>query len=345
VRKAQVGRLAIVGSTASGKSAVALEVARTLRTSGTDAQIFCIDAMTVYRGMNIGTAKATQSEQAEVPHHLLDLFDPSEESSLARFVDAATPALAAAAEEGVTPILVGGTGLYFDAVVDGLELPGVWPEIRSELEAALAAGETSAPALHGRLAVLDPLAASRIEPTNDRRTIRALEVTLGSGRPFSSFGPGLQAARLAGPANDETVVVGIDRSRPVLAERIAGRYAQQRSDGFVQEAIDLRNAYGESLSRTARQALGYREIWAALAELEPKDASTVSTVPNDAFGTAIETALDSAFATAIARTFTFAKRQQRWFRRDPRIHWLNADMHSTKELAAICCAYLEHSDL
>lgn len=307
-------QLVIVGATATGKSAVALAAARLLR-----AEIVCVDAMTVYRGMDIGTAKAGAAERAEVPHHLLDLFEPTEESSLARFVEQGRAVLADLERRSVPAVLVGGTGLYVDALVDDLELPGRWPEIRARLEAELADGSSSPAELHARLAALDPLAASRIEPGNARRSIRALEVCLGSGRPFSSYGPGLQAARersTAGP-----VMVGISRSRPSLAARIRARYQAQLAAGFVEEAAALLARHGDALSRTARQALGYREIWDALEH-----------------GTPIADAVE----TAITRTFAFAKRQERWFRRDPRIAWLDADTLDTAELARRCVRLLGH---
>ncbi|HMJ76921.1 MAG TPA: tRNA (adenosine(37)-N6)-dimethylallyltransferase MiaA, partial [Iamia sp.] len=175
--------VALVGTTASGKSGLALEVARALP----DVELVSIDSMQVYRGMDIGTASPTPAERAEVPHHLVDIADPWEEWSLARFQAAASEVLADVAARGKRAVLVGGTGLYLRAVIDGLALPGQHPEVRAELEA-----DPDTRALHRRLADLDPLAASRMEPDNRRRVVRALEVTLGSGRPFSSYGPGLE---------------------------------------------------------------------------------------------------------------------------------------------------------
>ncbi|MGH9279175.1 MAG: tRNA (adenosine(37)-N6)-dimethylallyltransferase MiaA, partial [Acidimicrobiales bacterium] len=177
-----------MGPTASGKSALALAVARRLG----DLELVSVDSMQVYRGMDIGTAKPSLAEQAEIRHHLLDLADPADDYSVARFQAAASDALAAIESRGHRALLVGGTGLYLQAVVDGLTVPGTWPEVRAELEA-----EASTPAgvgvLYRRLEGADPPAAARIEPGNTRRIVRALEVTLGSGRPFSSFGPGLSS--------------------------------------------------------------------------------------------------------------------------------------------------------
>jgi tRNA dimethylallyltransferase len=306
-------RLVIVGATATGKSAVALEVARRL-----PGELVCVDAMTVYRGMDIGTAKPSAAERAEIPHHLLDLFEPTEESSLARFVDAGRAVLAALDGAGTNAVVVGGTGLYVDALVDGLDLPGQWPGVRAALHAELDAGAPPE-ALHARLAALDPLAATRMEPSNARRIVRALEVTIGSGRPFSSFGPGLQSARAA--HTERFVMIGIARSRASIAERIRRRYAQQLEAGFVEEARALLERHGSRLSRTARQALGYRELWDAFAA-----------------GTPIADALE----TAAVRTIAFAKRQERWFRRDARIVWLDADARTTGELAAECLMRLGH---
>jgi tRNA dimethylallyltransferase len=183
-----IRHLALVGTTASGKSTLALEAARSLG----GIEIVAVDSMQVYRGMDIGTAKPSPAERAEVPHHLLDVADPSEDFSVARFQAAARAVLVEIESRGNRALLVGGTGLYLQAVVDGLRLPGEWPDVRAELEAE-AATPAGVGALHGRLAVADPPAAARIEPSNARRVVRALEVTLGSGQPFSSFGPGLDA--------------------------------------------------------------------------------------------------------------------------------------------------------
>ncbi|MDP1804856.1 MAG: tRNA (adenosine(37)-N6)-dimethylallyltransferase MiaA, partial [Acidimicrobiales bacterium] len=173
----------LVGPTACGKSALALEVARRLG----DVELVSADSMQVYRGMDVGTAKATPAEQAEVPHHLLDVAEPEEDYSVARFQADVAEVIAGVEARGRRALVVGGTGLYVQAVVDGLTLPGEWPELKAALE-------TQPPdELHRRLTDLDPVAASRIEPGNTRRLVRALEVTLGSGRPFSSFGPGLGA--------------------------------------------------------------------------------------------------------------------------------------------------------
>ncbi len=248
--------------------------------------------MQVYRGMDIGTAKPTPAEQAEVPHHLIDLVDPWDEYSIAEFQTAYRSTIADIDDRGKRALLVGGTGLYLQAVVDDIDIPGQFPEVRAELDA-----ERDTIAMHRRLAELDPTAARRMEPTNRRRVVRALEVTLGAGRPFSSFGPGLDQH----PPVDVTLI-GLRVERPELDARIAARYQAQLAAGLLDEVRAL-VASPRALSRTAAQALGYKELLAHVAG----DAS-----------------LDDALGTALVRTRQFARRQERWFRRDPRITWVDA---------------------
>lgn len=280
--------LAIVGPTASGKSDLALALARRHR----DLELVSIDSMQVYRGMDVGTAKPTPAERAEVPHHLLDLVEPSEEFSVADFRDAYDAALVGIAARGHRAVAVGGTGLYLRAVVDRLDLPGRYPRVRADLEA-----EPDTVTLHERLGALDPAAAARMEPTNRRRVVRALEVTIGSGRPFSSFGPGLDHyPPLA------TVLVGLRVPRDELDRRIAERVRRQLDEGFADEVARLR-AVTPDWSRTAAQALGYP----ALVEHLDGRLDRIE----------VETAI-------VNRTRRFARRQERWFRRDPRIVWVDA---------------------
>jgi tRNA dimethylallyltransferase len=279
----------VVGATASGKSALALAVAR----ADSTIELVSVDSMQVYRGMDIGTAKPTPAERSEVPHHLIDIIDPWEDFTVSAFTDQARAAIADIEARGHRPLLVGGTGLYLRAVIDELAVPGQFPEVRAELEA-----EPDTRALHRRLTELDPVAAERMESTNRRRILRALEVTVGSGRPFSSFGPGLEVYP---PSRFHTV--GIELPFAALAARIEERYRQQIAAGFVAEArrllVDPRG-----ISRTAGQALGYKELFTHLAG---------------------GCSLDEAVALAVRRTRRFARRQRSWFARDPRIRWLRAD--------------------
>ena len=291
--------IALVGTTASGKSALALEVAR----HRGDVELVSVDSMQVYRGMDIGTAKPSPDEQAEVVHHLIDVVDPWEPFEVHTFQSAVAAVLADVHFRGRRALLVGGTGLYLRAVVDGFEIPGRFPKVAAELELTPDTAESTV-VLHRRLADLDPRAAERMEPTNRRRVIRALEVCLGSGRPFSSFGPGLDAFPPA-PVR----MVGVRLPQPVVADRIERRYRRQMIDGFLDEVRTLRS--GPPMSRTAAQALGYRELAAHLDALERGDDH-----PD------LEEALDEA----IRRTRAFARRQRAWFRRDPRISWLDADL-------------------
>ena len=283
------GHVVLLGTTASGKSALAHELARALP----DLELCSVDSMQVYRGMDIGTAKPTPAERAEVPYHLLDLADPSEDFALPDFLAAMATALAGIEERGHRALLVGGTALYLRAVVDGLTPPDQFPEVRAELEA-----EADTAALHARLAELDPVAAGRMTPQNRRRVIRALEVTVGSGTPFSAFGPGLEEH----PPTPFRLL-GVELPRPVVADRIARRYEQQLADGFLDEVRHLVERPA-GLSRTARQALGYRQL---LTHLEG------------------EVPLEDAVADAVRRTTRFARRQRAWFDRDPRIEWHRHD--------------------
>lgn len=282
--------VALVGATASGKSAIALEVARALG----DVEIVTIDSMQVYRGLDIGTAKPTPAERAEVPHHLLDLVDPEDEFSVAELQRAAFAVLDDIARRGRRALLVGGTGLYLRAVIDRLELPGQFPDARAEV-----AAEPDTDALHARLAALDPDAAARTTTSNRRRIERALEVSIGSGRPFSSFGPGLDAY----PADVDIAQVGIDVPIEELDRRIEARVDAMLEAGLLDEARAL---VGRSLSRTAARALGYEELLDHLAG---------------------GCSLAEARATTVQRTRRLARRQIRWFRRDPRIAW--ASSHNT----------------
>lgn len=275
--------IAIVGPTAAGKSALAMEIARAFA----DVEIVSIDSMQVYRGLDIGTAKPTPAERAEVPHHLLDIVEPEQECNVADLQRAAAVVLTDIEARGKHALLVGGTGLYLRAVIDDLEVPGQFPEARQAIEA-----EPDTDVLHARLATLDPAAAARITAGNRRRIVRALEVTLGGGRPFSSFGPGLDAYPPIPIAQ-----VGIDVPVDELDARIERRVGSMLEAGLLEEVRELQ---GRALSRTAAVALGYRELGEHLAG---------------------ERTLEEAVDELVRRTRRLARRQLRWFRRDPRIRW------------------------
>jgi tRNA dimethylallyltransferase len=278
--------LAVVGPTASGKTELAIEVAERL-----GAEVVSADAMLVYRGMDIGTAKPTPAERARVPHHLVDLVDPGEEFSVARFQPLARAAIADVLGRGSVPLLVGGSGLYFHAVVDDFGFPPTDPAVRARLEAEAAkAGQVE---LYRRLAVADPPAAARIQPQNLRRTVRALEVIELTGQPFSSF-----RRAMDGPASRyRLTVLGLDPGPELLRARVAERVAAMAEAGLVEE---VRRLAGQPLSRTARQALGYKELLDAIDQ-----------------GTPVADALEAV----VRRTRAYARRQLAWFRRDPRVRW------------------------
>lgn len=280
-------RVVVLGPTASGKSAVAMHVASVLG----DVDIVAVDAMQVYRRMNIGTAKPTPADQALVAHHCLDLVEPSERFTATQFQQEAAVALDSIAAWQRRAILVGGTGLYLTAVIDELVFPGEWPDIRAELESNPDTG-----AMYARLVALDPVAASRIDPNNRRRIVRALEVCLGSGERFSDAGPGTATF----PDNG-VVQVGIRWTREALARRIAARVDQMLAEGLVEEVRSLL-AESPPLSRTAAQALGYKEM---IDHLEGRGS------------------LAEARDEIVLRTTQFAVRQERWYRRDPRIRWVD----------------------
>ncbi len=301
----QVVRVAVVGPTASGKSSVAMAAAG--RVPG--VELVSVDSMQVYRGMDIGTAKPTADEQRRVPHHLVDLVDASEDFTVADFQRAYRSVLTEIDRGGHGAILVGGTGLYHRAAIDDLDLPGEWPDIRTRLAAEVASA--GAPALHARLAEIDPVAASRMEPTNDRRIVRALEVCEGSGRPFSSFGPGLNSYPPTG-----IVQIGLRWDRVLLAARIEQRVHRMVADGLLDEVAALAD---RGMSRTARQALGYKELLAHLDGV---------------------CSLDEAVEQTIVRTRQFAVRQLRWFRRDPRVRWVDIEHDPVAEVLPTVLAAL-----
>jgi tRNA dimethylallyltransferase len=281
--------LALVGPTASGKSALALDVAR----ARGEFEIVSLDSMQVYRALDIGTAKPTPAERSEIAHHLIDVADPAEEWSVRRTQEGARAAIAAIEARGRRALLVGGTGLYVRSVVDDLAIPPTDAAVRAAIDAE---AEQNLAALHERLTRLDPTAAVRMEPGNRRRIVRALEVIELTGRPFSSFGPGIDDY---GPPKLDVTMLGIAVEPARLARRIEQRFAAMHAAGLVDEVQGLAQ---RPLSRTAREAIGYREVLAHLAG---------------------EMSLDDALDAAVRRTRRFARRQRVWFRRDPRIQWID----------------------
>lgn len=256
--------------------------------------------MQIYRGLDVGTAKPTPDEQARVVHHLLDIVDPSEEWSVAQFQAAARDAIAGIGARGRRALLVGGTGLYVRAVVDDLRFPGEDRALRARLE--LRAVEPGGLAtLYEELVAADPDAATRIAPGNLRRIVRALEVIEITGAPFSATGAGLG---YYGPTVFPVRMVGLAVPPAVLDARIGARVEAMYAAGLVAEVERLTSGDAAGLSRTAAQAIGYREALAVL------DGSITE---------------DDARAATIVRTRRFARRQLRWFRRDPRIDWLDAE--------------------
>jgi tRNA dimethylallyltransferase len=280
--------IAIVGPTAAGKSALSLALAHAL-----DGEIVNADSMQLYRGMDIGTAKLTPAERGGVPHHLLDIWDITQPASVAEYQRRARAAIDEIAARGRTPLLVGGSGLYVRAVLDDFDFPGTDVQLRAQLEAELAA--VGPEVLHARLRSVDPAAARRILPGNGRRIVRALEVIALTGGPFTAE---LPAPRPYYPA----VQLGVDLDTATLDERIARRVDDMWAAGLVEEVRRLETA-GLRQGRTASRALGYQQVLRLLAgectEAEARDET-------------------------VRATRRFVRRQRSWFRRDPRVRWLDA---------------------
>lgn len=273
-----------------------------------NVHIIAADAMQVYRRMDIGTAKPTEEDQRQVVHHCVDVAEPSERYSVARFAEDVAAARKKISKADASELIVGGTGLYVTALVDGLSMPGDYPKIRAQLEA-----NRDTEALFQQLSELDPEAVKKIDPNNRRRMIRALEVCLGSGKTFSSFGEGIGAY----PPVD-TVQIGIKWQRDALRERIALRVHKMVEAGLVDEVRSVLNG-PKSISDTARQALGYKEV---IEHLERRWS------------------LEEAIDATILRTQQFAVRQERWYRRDPRIQWVEVQNDPIAEVTPLVVAAL-----
>jgi tRNA dimethylallyltransferase len=278
----------VVGATATGKSALGVALAGEL-----GGEVINVDSMQLYRGMDIGTAKLTETERGGIVHHLLDIWDVTAAASVAEYQRLARAQAERLLSTDRMPILVGGSGLYVRAVLDDLQFPGTDPELRARLEsesATLGPGE-----LHTRLAALDPAAAARILPGNTRRIVRALEVIELTGQPFVAV---LPEPRYLRPA----VQLGLRLERAELDRRIADRVDAMFSAGLVAE-VEVLAVQGLRAGRTACRALGYAQV---LDHLDGRCSLA-----------------EARLATVIA-TRQFARRQQRWFERDPRVHWLDA---------------------
>jgi tRNA dimethylallyltransferase len=278
--------VAIVGPTATGKSALGVTLAKALR-----GEVVNADSMQLYRGMDIGTAKLTAAEQEGVPHHLLDVWPVTQTASVADYQRLARDRIAELLGRGVTPVIVGGSGLYVRAVLDRMEFPGTDAALRAALENELA---TVGPApLHARLAVSDPAAAEAILPTNGRRIVRALEVITLTGRPFTASLPSYESVY-------DAVQLGLDLPADVLDERVGERVGRMFATGLADE---VRRLEGEGLREgvTASRALGYQQVLAMID------------------GTLTEAQARTETAAATRR---FVRRQRSWFGRDPRVRWL-----------------------
>ncbi|MGH3914733.1 MAG: tRNA (adenosine(37)-N6)-dimethylallyltransferase MiaA [Pseudonocardiaceae bacterium] len=282
--------VAVIGPTATGKSDLAVDLATML-----GGEVVNADAMQLYRGMDIGTAKLSPAQRRGVPHHLLDTLDVTETASVAVYQAQARTIVEELLAAGRVPVLAGGSGLYLQAVLDDLNFPGTDPQVRAGLEAELV--ECGATVLHNRLQRLDPMAADRILPSNGRRLVRALEVIQITGRPFSAALPS------AGPARYDAVHIGLDADPVTLDTRIEARVGRMFTGGLVEEVRELL-AQGLRQGRTASRALGYQHVLAAL---------DVGTDPA------------SAAEPTVRATRRLVRRQRSWFRRDSRIRWLNAD--------------------
>lgn len=299
--------IAVVGPTAAGKSDLGVFLARHL-----DGEVVNADSMQLYRGMDIGTAKLTEEERGGVPHRLLDIWDVTEAASVAEYQRLARAEIDRLLAEGRTPVLVGGSGLYVRGAIDALEFPGTDPDVRARLEAELEAGGPGV--LHARLAAADPEAAAAILPGNGRRIVRALEVIEITGRPFTANLPGHESVY-------DTVQIGVDVARPELDERITTRVDRMWEAGLVDEVRAL-EARGLREGRTASRALGYQQVLAALA------------------GECTEL---HARQETVRATKRFARRQDSWFRRDPRVTWLSGAAADRGELPHRALALIERA--
>ncbi|AKV55341.1 tRNA delta(2)-isopentenylpyrophosphate transferase [Bifidobacterium actinocoloniiforme DSM 22766] len=302
--------ISIVGPTASGKTSLAVRLAQALGEQGERAEIINADPYQMYRGMDVGTAKPSAAERAAVPHHLIDIIEPEEAMSAARFQTLARAAIADFRARGIRPILVGGSGLYARAAIDDIAFPGTDPVVRGKLEER--ARKEGPGVLFKELEERDPAAAARMDSRNARRTIRALEVMEITGRPYSA---GLPQYRYLLAA----VQLGLDVDREALDRRIGQRTEQMRQGGLIEEVRALRPRLGATASR----ALGYQQV-------------------EDFLDGAINE--DDAFDLIARKTRRLARKQMGWFGRDPRVHWLDALAPDLLERALAVVAAADKDD-
>ena len=304
--------LCIVGPTGSGKSGLAISVALELAKAGIKAEIVNADSMQFYRGMDIGTAKVPVAERAGIEHHMLDWLDISEENTAARYQVEARKVISDLIEQGILPIVVGGSMLYIAALINTFEFPGRDEALRAQLEQDLI--DLGPAAMHKRLELLDEAAASRIEPQNGRRIVRALEILMITGEPFAASLPDQFESFLP------VLEIGLNSAREHLVERLAQRVKDMWSAGLVDEVKGLESK-GIRDSKTASQAIGYSQ---ALASIDGRLTE------------------DEAIAETILLTQRYARRQMSWFRRDPRIHWLDyQDEDLLKEVMQLVTSSLQ----
>ena len=294
--------LAIVGPTGTGKSQLALDVAQRLGGSGS-VEIVNADAMQFYRGMDIGTAKLPFAQRHGIPHHQLDVLDVTETATVARFQQDAAADIETIAARGNVPVLVGGSMLYVQSLLDDWSFPATDPAVRARWEQRLA--EIGSSGLHAELATRDPAAAASILPTDGRRIVRALEVVELTGQPFAASAPVIGSPRW------DTVIVGLDCDTELLDQRLEQRTETMFAQGLVDEVIELQ-ASGLRDGVTASRALGYAQV---LADL-------------DAGGDG-----DGAREPTFIGTRRYVRRQRSWFRRDHRIHWLDASAAGNADAA------------
>jgi len=288
--------LAILGPTGTGKSQLALEVAERLGAT-VGAEVVNADAMQLYRGMDIGTAKVPVEQRRGIPHHQLDVLDVTQTATVARYQAAAADDVDAIAARGAVPLIVGGSMLYVQSLLDDWTFPATDPQVRARWERRLA--QVGAGGLHAELARRDPAAAAAILPTDGRRTVRALEVVELTGKPFAASAPRIGAARW------DAVIIGLDCDTTLLDERLARRTDAMFDQGLVEEVRSLVRA-GLRDGVTASRALGYAQVLAAL----------------DAGGGAA--GLRDAREQTFIGTRRYVRRQRAWFRRDHRVRWLDA---------------------